>query len=288
MSKTRAILHNSAIQMTGRGASMVLGVVTLGLMTRALGPAEFGYYTTAFSFLQFFGFLVDFGLTLTTVAMVSEDEARAPKILGAMLSLRAISAAIFLGLAPVVALAFPYPHEVRLAILFGTIAFFSLAVSQIFNGIFQWKLKMVAATIAEVVSKMGTLAVTFLVYLHGGSVVAMIGALVAGNVLQVTLLYFFSRHEVRVEPNLNRKLLREIISRSWPIGVSVAFNLIYLRADVIILSLFRSPTEVGFYGAAYKAVDVITVLPFMFMGLILPFMVRAFAKGDLDDLKKNY
>lgn len=286
MSRSRAIIQNTAIQMSGRAASMVLGVVTLGLMTRTLGPTQFGYYATAFSFLQLFGFLVDLGLTLTTVAMIAEDEDRAPRVMGTILSLRMISSAIFLGIAPLVALLFPYPHEVKIAIAIGTLAFFSLALSQIYQGVFQWRLKMIPATIADMGAKIGTLAVTVAIYWLGGGIVAMMVALVTGNAIQLGLLKIFSRTLIRPRLNLDPKLLREIISRSWPIGLGTAFNLIYLRADVIILSLYRGPAEVGLYGAAYKAVDVITVLPFLFMGLVLPFMVRAWTANDRNDFRK--
>ncbi len=286
MSRSQAIFKNTTIQMAGRAVGLILGVVTLGIMTRALGVASFGSYTTAFSFLQLFGFLVDFGLTLTTVAMISEDEEDAPRVLGAIVAIRTMGAAIFLGLAPILALAFPYPPEVRIGIGVGALAFFALAVSQIYTGIFQWKLRMGYSVAAEVVGKVVILGATALAAWHGWGVPGMMVALGLGNVVAFLILKTAAQRLVAVRLNLNRALARKILSRSWPIGISIAFNLIYLRADVLVLAHYRSASEVGLYGAAYKAIDVIQVFPFLIMGLILPFMVRAIRNHDLHDFRR--
>jgi O-antigen/teichoic acid export membrane protein len=59
-----------------------------------------------------------------------------------------------------------------------------------------------------------------------------------------------------------------------------------MRADILILSLFRGPNEVGLYGAAYKIIDVLTTLPFMFAGLVLPILTAAWLEHSHDYFKK--
>ena len=75
MSRTAAIAKNTFVQVGGRAVGTVLGLLTLGVMTRYLGTHGYGEFTTATTFLQFFGIIVDFGLSLTTVAMLSEPGA---------------------------------------------------------------------------------------------------------------------------------------------------------------------------------------------------------------------
>ncbi|MEI6553169.1 MAG: oligosaccharide flippase family protein, partial [bacterium] len=53
--------------------------------------------------------------------------------------------------------------------------------------------------------------------------------------------------------------------------------------DTLILSLIKSPGEVGLYGAAYRIIDVLTTLPFMFAGIILPILTSSWFEG-----KKEY
>jgi len=75
-------------------------------------------------------------------------------------------------------------------------------------------------------------------------------------------------------------LWREIIGKSWPLALTIIFNLLYLKTDTLILSLVKTQAEVGIYGAAYKVVDILTMVPFMFAGVILPILTADWASGD--------
>ena len=77
MSLSAKIAHNTLIQVVGKVISTLLGLFSLALITRYLGPNGFGEYTTITTFLTFFAVLADFGLTLVTTQMIShksEDE----------------------------------------------------------------------------------------------------------------------------------------------------------------------------------------------------------------------
>ncbi|MEK7167505.1 MAG: oligosaccharide flippase family protein, partial [Patescibacteria group bacterium] len=67
-----------------------------------------------------------------------------------------------------------------------------------------------------------------------------------------------------------------IWSTTWPIALSVAITLIYFRADTLIMSFFRSPEEVGLYGAAYRVLETMIQFPYLIMGSILPLLAKHF------------
>ena len=62
MSLTRQIAHNTIAQMIGKLIPLSWACC-LGLMTRYLRTEQFGWYTTAISFLQFLGILIDLALS---------------------------------------------------------------------------------------------------------------------------------------------------------------------------------------------------------------------------------
>jgi O-antigen/teichoic acid export membrane protein len=72
---------------------------------------------------------------------------------------------------------------------------------------------------------------------------------------------------------------KHILSKSWPLAFSVVLNLIYFKADALILSVFKPADDVGLYGLSYKFLDVLLAFPAMFAGLIMPFLAR-FAFSD--------
>lgn len=278
MSTKKRIAKNTFIQVVGKALATVLGVITIGVMTRLLGVEAYGELTLAITFLSLFAILVDFGLTLTTVQMISEDGADEKHILGNMLSLRIISSVLFLGAAPLIALALPYTNIVHLMIAVGTISFFFSTTSQMLTGVFQKRLVMWQVVIAELCNRVAVLVGMLLAPTLGIGLLGVMWILVIGNGIQMLLMLMYAWRHVGFGLRWDTGLLRNIISRSWPIGASIFFNLLYLKGDIIFLSFYRSSEEIGLYGAAYKVVDVMTHLPVLYMGLVLPLLIMAFSQ----------
>jgi O-antigen/teichoic acid export membrane protein len=286
MTATALIAKNTFVQVLGRVAGTALGLLTLGVMTRYLGTQGYGEFTTVTTFLQFFGIIVDFGLSLTVVAMLSEPTADKDRIASNVFSLRIVSAATFYVLAPAMVLLFPYSGQVKLGVAVGTLSFFFIAVNQILVGVLQRELRMGRAAGAEVLGRFGLLLAAWGVARLGLPLVWMIGALIVGNLLTALWNWLLVRKLLKLEWRAEMPVWKDIVRRSWPIGASIVFNLIYLKGDVIILSLTRTQAEVGIYGAAYKILDVLTVIPIMFMGLVLPLLVKARAEGSAENWRR--
>lgn len=287
MSNSRAILGNTFVQVAGKFIGNLLGVVTIAVMTRSLGRDGYGAFTTAVSFLQFFGILVDFGLTLTLTRMISDGKHDESRVTSNVLTLRLVSGAVFFGLAPLVALAFPYSPEVKWAIALGALSFFAMSASGVLGGLFQKHLATQKTALADVLGRATLLAGVVIAAQSGAGVLAYVGALVAGNVVQFGVSLAYATGITRLRFAFDWAMWRTIISESWPIGVSIAFNLIYLKGDIVILSLFRPQGEVGLYGAAYKVLDVVTIVPMIFMGLVLPILAAAWSAGAKDEFARK-
>jgi O-antigen/teichoic acid export membrane protein len=287
MSHTRAVAGNTVIQMAGKFAGNLLGVVTVAVMLRSLGPVGYGAFTTAVSFLQFFGILVDFGLTLTMTRMISDGRHDESRVASNILTLRLLSGAVFFGLAPIVCLAFPYSPEVKTAIAIGALSFFAMISSQTLTGIFQKHLATDRAAIADIAGRVTLLTGVLMAAVSHVGLLGYVAALVVGNAVQFAITLTYAGNFVRVRFAFDRAMWRAVIRESWPIGVSIAFNLIYLKGDVIILSLTRPQAEVGLYGAAYKVLDVVTVIPTIFMGLVMPLLASAWAAGRHEEFRRK-
>ncbi len=284
---SKALAQNTAVQIASRAIITVIGVVTVGIMTRYLGAAGYGQFTIALSFLSIFAVIVDFGLTLTTTQMISEKEADEKKLLENLVSLRLISGILFLSLAPLIALLFPYENVILIAIAVGAVSYLFGTTSQMFIGVFQKRLIIGRAMAAEIANRVVVLIGVIAAPFFGWGVVAMMWLLVIGNLVQLLIILTLARRAITFGISLQWSVWKKIISRSWPIGASIFFNLIYLRGDIVFLSLFRSDAEVGIYGAAYKVIDVMTSVPVMFMGLILPILVAAWSAKHKDVFKRT-
>ena len=266
------LFYNASSQIVGRVISTVLGIFTITLMAKYLGAEGFGQYIIVTTFLQFFGILVDMGLTLTTAQMISEPDANEKKIMDNIFSLRVISAILFLGMAPVISLFFPYPPIVKVGIFLCTFSYFFTSVFQIFTGIFQKYLVTYKAAISETICRLILLLTIILFIFLDYGLLGIITAIIISNFCQLLFYYYFSVDYIKISWEIDIKLWKNIFLRTWPIFVTSALNLIYFKTDTIFLSIFRPETEVGIYGAAYRVLEVIITIPFLFCGLLLPLL----------------
>ena len=269
------IAQNTLIQISGKIVSTILGLFSVALITRYLGTAGFGSYTTVITFLTFFAVMADLGLTLVTVQMISGVKDEENKILNNLFSLRLASALILLGLAPLIVIFSPYPTAVKFGVMITAVSFVFPALNQILIGFFQKKLIMDRDALAEVVGRLILIFSIIVAKRLGTGLNGILISTVLASAVNFLLHYLFARRYAVIKLALDFSLWKKILAKSWPLAITIVLNLIYLRADTLILSLYRTPSEVGLYGAAYRIIDVLTTIPFMFAGLILPILTAA-------------
>ena len=285
MSLNSRITKNSLIQLIGKLISLVLGLLTIAMMTRYLGQDGFGYYTTAISFMQVFGILVDFGLSLTAVQMISKAKADVSRALSNLMTVRIVSAVIFLGLAPLIVLFFPYSPEVKLGVLLTTVSFFSISLISVLTSVFQKELKMLEVTVADVIGRIILLGITAAAVYFKQSIYWFYAGMSIANLLNALMVVYYCKRYVTLRVAFDWPVWREILRRTWPMALSISLNLIYLRMDVVILSMVRGPAEVGLYGAAYRVLDILTLLPAVYMGMVLPHLTLFYSENKFEKLR---
>lgn len=286
MSLYAKVAKNTLIQIIGKVISTLLGLLAIAMITRYLSPDGFGRYTTITTFLAFFAVIADLGLTLVTAQMLSDSNNKESESLNNLFGLRLISAIFFISLAPIIVLFFPYDESIKVGVLITAAAYFFPALNQVLIGLFQKKLCMDRDVLAEVASRLVLILVVFLSLRFKLGLNGILIATVASAAINFLLHYLLAYSFITIRPEFNWSIWKKIISKSWPLAITIILNLIYLRADTLILSIFKSNTEVGFYGAAYRVIDVLTTIPFMFAGIILPILTSAWLKNDKEYFKK--
>jgi O-antigen/teichoic acid export membrane protein len=319
MSVKKQLAHNTFVQLVGKIISTGLGLIAIGMLTRYLGVEQFGWYATTLAFLQFVAILIDFGLIPVTSQMMSEvprdliDKGEEKlmsyrdKLLKNLLGFRFVTAVVGLGLAPLIALFLPYPPEVKIAISFTTINMLAVSMNQIFTGYYQSKLLIHFQVLGEVLGRIALLiGLLFCIRLDAGFIPVM-WVITISSVIYTLAMWFFARRNTKAvvidlankdvivpEPNsaigfaFDWDVWKKIAVKMWPIAISIMFNVVYLRGDTIILSIFRDQAEVGLYGAAYRVIDIVAQVAMMVMGLMLPLLAYAWSTGDDKKFKEHF
>jgi len=286
MSIAQKVAHNTIIQFAAKVISIILGVAIVAIMTRYLGAAGFGQYSTVIAYLQLFAIIIDFGLALTIIKLIAKQPEKEGEIANNVLSFRLVSALIFLGLAPLVALFFPYPLIIKIGIAVTAAAFLFNSLNQILVSLFQKNFRMDQNSAAEIGGRVILLIAVIIAAYYNFGLLGMLVAQIVSSFITLAINLAFTQKWFKFRWQFDRQIWRDIILTTWPIAVTITFNLIYYKADTIILSLVRSEAEVGIYGATYRVLEILTQFPFLFVGLVFPILSAAFIAVDWDRYKK--
>lgn len=288
MSTTRKVAHNTFVQIANKFVTTVLGVIAIAMMTRYLGQEQFGWYITAVAFLQFIAIIIDFGLTPVTAQMLSEPDIDNNRLLKNLLGFRITTAVVFLGIAPLLVLFFPYPVIIKQAVAVLALSFFFTAINQIFVGFYQFHLKTHIQAIAESAGRVVFVGALWAVIALGLPFLPVMGTITLASLVYTGLMIFGARKLGTLGVSFEWDVWKKIFSKSWPIAISIMFNVIYLKGDVLLLSLYRNQTEVGIYGSAYRVIDILTQTAMLLMGLLLPLLAFAWARNQSKKFQDHY
>jgi O-antigen/teichoic acid export membrane protein len=276
----RRVASNAAVQVAGKGAVLVIAAASIAVLTRYLGPDDYGRFTLALMYMQLFGVLADVGLFTTVVRDISKRPERTEELVGNALTLRlALSFAVIV-LAGAISLLLPYEHDVRVAILLagGPLVLGLLNTSLV--AVFQARLRMARAVVSETVGRAAAFGLTVAVAVLDLGFYAVMGAAAGGALVTLVVTYLLSRDLVRVRFLTDGRVWRRLLATSLPLGLALAINALYFRADTLIISLYRPYDDVGLYTLAYRMLEFTIPLGTVFLTSVFPVISRQVADGE--------
>lgn len=286
MSLKKKIALNTVLRLSGKLGSVAISLFTIGILTRHLGPDNFGYYTVVMTFIQIFSTLAAFGLPRILTRHISQAGADQEVEASNIVTLQAVMGAIF-AFAPLVALLFPYEKIIPIAIAIAVISGWTGLLQGVLNGIFERHVATWKVGVAELVGRVLTLIGTLVAVAMGGELLSFAVVLSLSSVGQFTLTLFMAKKYIRIRPRIDYKSWIATLHESWPLAIIAALGLLSLRGDILLLSIMRSPTEVGLYGAAQKILSVINLIPPIFLGLVFPLLTLEWSNKNLVGFRRK-
>lgn len=271
---TRAIAGNMIAMAAGKAVAALLGLGTVALFTRHLGPDGFGQYRTVLAYLSLAALVADLGLYFVVLRDISRDGADRSRIVGNALALRLTAALLILIAAVFFSWLLPYDRVVKIGLLAGILGFAAMSGHWVLLALFHHRLRQWWATLSEVLGAGVLFALAWWIVQTGGGVLSAVGALVAGNVATLGTSWILARRLTPFKLRLEWAEWRRLIVAGLPLAAAVLLNVIHLRTDTVLLALMQPPAAVGLYGLAYKVLETIVVIPVTFAGLVMPLLSR--------------
>lgn len=255
------------------------------LLARFLGVKSYGEYTKITAFVALFYLIVDFGLN-TIFLQLEEKEARVSRLL----SLRLLLSLGIIVLVNIIILFLPYSNsldigfapQLRLSVFIFSLTIIFQAIFLTSSAVFQKKLRYDLYMFSVISGTLLTLILVFLYSIKHMPLEYILLSYVLGIALSAAISLPLIKE--KISPlKLNKAFSVKILKDSFPLGLMLLFNLIYFRADIIILSLYKNTTDVALYGYAYKYFEFLIAIPLFISNAVYPFLL-----GSLKNLRNFY
>jgi len=288
----RVLLKNTTTLFAGRFVTALLSFLTTVVLARYLGVRYYGEYTKVLSYILFFYLLADFGLNAIFVRETRGDITLARKKLPAFLGMRLVWGA-FLAVLAIVGIwllslaSSGFSPFVRMATLLIAPALLWYSLYLAAQALFQVELKFVrsvAAVISGTAVSFGLiLAASQLIAPESETLVLLSGlAFVAGGAVTGLVALILARTRISLSTlRFARQDWRSLFSSAAPLGFMLLFNLIYFRIDTLMLTVWRSSSEIGAYGYAYKFFEFAIAVPTFVMSSAFPGLSKLELNSEL-------
>ena len=284
MEKLKKIFLNTLYQSIGKAATALITIATTAVLSRNLGGAGFGDFAKITVFVGFFYLLADFGFN--AIFLKESQDFKTFKIdLSRLFGLRIMLAGILMLIAIVSGQLLPsfgkdsgFSTTVKIGIAIFSLTIFLQALITCANAAFQFRLRYDRSVISTVVGSLAGLILVLLFRENLTVVLAVVIVAFANLTAFIVAFMFLGRSYGFVNPIFDTNYIKGLFLKSWPLGLTLVFNVLYFRLDIIILALFRSSSEVGFYGLAYRIFENLIALPIFFVNALYPIWLADFAK----------
>jgi len=253
----------------------LLGAVVIAVITRNLGVANYGIFLTSSNLVSIAMLVTDLGVNSIAGKEMAQDSSRAPEILGHNLGLRLGVSALAV---PVVAIS----CQGMLPMKFSW-GFWLMAMSIPFDA-----LRIVAAS--SYIASLRNYIPSFFATLRQVLFVAGVGVDIwfRGGIAGCFTAFFIStaiagiaahlaaQIDVRYRVKVNLAEWLSITRKSISLGIIQIINVLYLKADILILSALSGDVAVSLYGVAYAFITFFATIP----SLVMTSMFGLLAKAD--------
>jgi O-antigen/teichoic acid export membrane protein len=270
----RVLASNTGWRLVAFIARAMGGLVATVVIARTLGPGAFGRFQFALAVTLLLSFLVMLGLPKLLVRDLARrpDEA-VPRVDSALLVTLLAGTAVNLLLFGASRI---FETGTALLLLAG-LTLIADSAARIVMALF-WAFERMRYEAVSVGVQEGAFVVLALTILAaGGGVEGVMLAYLTSRAIGFIVAWSIAARKLgcHTRPRWHPGVVRPLLRACVPFAVDDALSLAYIRIDVVLLGIFKSPRAVGLYQSATNLVLYLNILPRMVNMSMYPQMSRA-------------
>ncbi len=270
----KKIIANSGIQLIGKAVGLITSLLITALITRKLGPSNYGLYVFLVAFINL---MVSFGNWGTQIIGVRELAKSKDKggVFGSLFSLRLILACLIGFLSLVIVSSFKIFSDLRLVSLLSLPLIVVIIVDSSFETVFLSFVKMGVKTKIDILSSLLFLLLTYLFLKINLRLLSPILGWYGSKIFSILLSSLASKKLIPGRHKADQKIVRRLIKESLPMGALLILFSVYDQAiDSLVIKNYLGPAQVGLYGLAYKIYGNLVLPAYFLSNSIFPILSK--------------
>jgi O-antigen/teichoic acid export membrane protein len=279
MSLAKKVAQNTSFDVVGRIIQLIVGSATVIILTRYLGPNDYGLYVLVIAFIGLFSDISGLGINMTIARKIPKKPSQESKIFSNALSLKLLTSVIIFGIAVIVGMLLYQGKSISTGIILAALSSFFLSVAGVYKPLFQIKLKVNNFVIADIVGRLVTFGlILYFVYLNLG-VNYILATLAIGSLVNLLMTDYYARKLTKINWQINLNGWKEIISEAILIAGFVIISGIIQKIGIVILSKYKEAELVGIYQLALQPIIIVIGLGGLFISIIYPIFSKYIEKS---------
>ena len=252
-------------------------LILLILAGRYLGDVNYGIFTFSLAFVFVIEIFADFGLSELSQRSVSRNKDLAPKYFGNLLVWKLIASIVVLAVLVLTINVLKSSSEVRSTVYLLGFANILRSFKSTARAFFRAFERFDLDCLTMYVERCALLVAGIIVLILGGGLLSFALVFVVIRVFDLALTFGILNWKiVKVVPKFDFAFLKKLQIEALPFGLFFVIITLYSYVDTVMLSFIRTDAEVGWYNAAYKIYEGLTVFPFIICVVLYPRLSRLF------------
>jgi O-antigen/teichoic acid export membrane protein len=274
-----AAIRGGVLRVAGFAAASLLGLLGAAVLFRYLDHLDVSRYVTIIALVAIVSGVSDLGITQVGVRELSvtppaERAGLARDLLGLRIVLSILGLAVMLVFALLA-----YSWIIAVGVAIAGAGLLLQAVQDNYSSILQVSLRFGWVAVLDVVRQLAMAVFIVFFVVAGAHLLAFVAVYVIAGVITASVAGALVRHERSLLPTLHRGRSRRLLVLVLPASAGMIAAVLYGQEGVVFVGLASNAHQLADYGAAFRVIQGLTMIPVLVMSSALPIFARA-ARDD--------
>jgi O-antigen/teichoic acid export membrane protein len=270
-----AAVRGGALRVGGFFLGSLVGLLSAALLFRHLGVKDTGRYVTAMSLVAIVAALSDLGLTSIGVrelsrSSVTERWSLARDLLGLRLTLTLAGTVLMIAIAWIA-----YSAALAAGVALACVGLALQATQDNLSLPLTIGLRLGWVSALDLARQLLTSIATIALVVAGATLVPFLGVSIPVGIVLLLFTWRLVRGVRALRPTFSAARWRRFTSAMLPYSAATAAAALYFRVSILLVSALSTATQLGYFSASFRSLEVLTLVPAMLVGSAFPILARA-------------